>query len=135
MQKVIRLQAMTPKERRERFDLLSEMGCIICGQPPQIHHLIGNKYRGLSQKAGDDKTIPLCMDHHTGHDGIHKMGMRAWEEEFGTQEHLLEIVNIKIQMLKDIHKNGYVDRTKYEEESDNYIERHGEGDLLDGSDG
>jgi hypothetical protein len=63
------------------------------------------------------------------------MGMRAWEEEFGTQEYLLEIVNIKIEMLKDIHKNGYVDRTKYEEEPDNYIERHGKGDLLDGSDG
>jgi hypothetical protein len=114
MEKVIRLQAMTREERRERFDLLSEMGCAICEMPPQIHHLIGYKHRGLSQRAPDDKTIPLCLNHHTGQDGIHKMGMRPWEEKYGTQEYLLEVTNIKIKMLKDIHKNGYIDRDNYD---------------------
>jgi hypothetical protein len=35
--------------------------------------------------------------------------MRQWEFQYGTQEELLEITNLKLQMLKDIHKNGYVD--------------------------
>ena len=83
-------------KRKERFDRLSEMGCIVCGQPPQIHHLIGVKYRGMGQKADDQYTIPLCLDHHTGAEGIHTLGKRPWEAKYGTQEELLEKTNDKL---------------------------------------
>ena len=81
----------------KRFDILSELGCCICGQPPQIHHLIGIKYRGMGQKASDENTIPLCLHHHTGAQGIHQLGKRAWELKYGAQDELLADTNRKIE--------------------------------------
>jgi hypothetical protein len=114
LQKGTRVAPLSKEERRERFDALSDLGCAICGCPPQIHHLIGVKYRGLSQKADDRLTIPLCMNHHTGQQGIHKIGKKQWEFQYGTQEHLLEVTNYKIQMLEQIKKYGYVDKNFYD---------------------
>jgi len=85
-------------KRNERFEKLADMGCVICGQPPQIHHLIGLKYRGLGQKADDQYTIPLCHNHHTGQNGIHQLGKGLWERTFGTQEELLEKTNKKLKL-------------------------------------
>lgn len=87
---------MTKKERKIRFEGLSEYGCVICMRPAEIHHLIGYKYSSLSKKADDSNTIPLCVEHHRGNQGIHHLGMRAWEKVFGTQEHLLELVNKRL---------------------------------------
>jgi hypothetical protein len=72
---------------------LVEFGCVVCMRPPEIHHLIGYKYSSLSKKADDSNTIPLCVEHHRGSQGIHHLGMRPWEKVYGTQEHLLNIVN------------------------------------------
>jgi len=58
-----------------------------------IHHLTGIKYRASGKKASDRHTIPLCDRHHQGEQGIHKLGMRAWEAQFGKQESYLEMVN------------------------------------------
>jgi hypothetical protein len=113
LQKGTRVAPLSKEERRSRFDALSELGCAICGQPPQIHHLIGTKWRGIGQKADDRFTIPLCMNHHTGQQGIHKIGMRQWEHNYGTQEYLLEVTNYKIEMLEHIKKHGYVDQNLY----------------------
>ncbi len=87
---------MTKKERKIRFESLSEYGCVICLRPAEIHHLIGYKYSSLSKKADDSNTIPLCVEHHRGNQGIHHLGMRAWEKVFGTQEYLLEVVNKRL---------------------------------------
>jgi hypothetical protein len=114
MQKGTNPPPLSKQERRERFEALAEMGCAICGQPPQIHHLIGVRYRGMGQKAHDMYTIPLCMNHHTGQQGIHKVGMKQWEFQYGTQEHLLEVTNLKIEMLEQIKKHGYVDPNFYD---------------------
>jgi hypothetical protein len=89
---------VTGAEKKERFNRLSEMGCCICGRPPQIHHLIGSQHRGMGQKAPDEKTIPLCQPHHTGQEGIHKMGMHPWEEMFGAQVVMLDWVNTVMGM-------------------------------------
>ena len=83
----------------KRFDLLSQLGCCICGRPPQIHHLTGIKYKGMGQKADDKYTIPLCMDHHTGAEGIHTLGKRPWEAKYGTQEELLEQTEQRLERL------------------------------------
>ena len=97
---------MTPTERAARFDKLSRMGCVVCRivhhvyTPAMIHHLTGLKYRSTGKKAKDEHTIPLCDNHHQGHQGVHKMGMRPWEAAFGTQEYLLDYTN---QIIAETH--------------------------------
>lgn len=92
---------MNTKERGERFDGLSQIGCCICRKPAQIHHLTGHKYRGMGQKAGDEFTIPLCYDHHTGKEGIHVIGKKTWELRYSTQEAMLDWVNDKLEEQND----------------------------------
>jgi hypothetical protein len=65
-----------------------------------IHHLKGLKYASLGKKATDEHTIPLCYHHHQGIHGIHTIGMRAWEQSYGTQEELLRYTN---DLLEQIH--------------------------------
>lgn len=84
---------MTAKERKQRFNRLSELGCCICLKPAEIHHLIGYRYRGMGQKAEDQYTIPLCAEHHRGQMGIHRLGRKEWERVFGEQEYHLKKVN------------------------------------------
>ena len=84
-------------QKYKRYEVLAQLGCCICGQPAQIHHLIGVKYRGLGQKANDDQTIPLCMHHHTGGQGIHTLGKRAWELKYGDQAELLKETDEQLQ--------------------------------------
>ncbi len=84
---------MKAKERKKRFNELSEYGCCICRRPAEIHHLIGFKYRGIAQKASDENTIPLCVEHHRGGQGIHHMGVKTWEKTYGSQDYHLEIID------------------------------------------
>ena len=87
------------KMDRTRLNQLAELGCVVCrnlgyGQSPsEIHHLIGIQYKGLSQRASHQQTIPLCPEHHRGNHGIHHMGRTPWESQYGTQESLLAQVN------------------------------------------
>ena len=87
--------SVTKTERKKRFDALGRYGCCICRRPvPEVHHLIGHDYRGLSQKADDIYTIPLCHEHHRSSEcGIHGLGREKWEEIYGTQRWHLEQVN------------------------------------------
>jgi len=91
---------MTKKERKIRFETLAEYGCCICMRPAEIHHLIGYKYSSLGKKAIDQNTIPLCVDHHRGSQGIHHLGMRVWEEVYGTQEYHLNLINKKVKLYE-----------------------------------
>ena len=45
--------------------------CVMCGKDPaQIHHIFfGVSNRKIADKDG--YIIPLCLEHHTGQDGIH----------------------------------------------------------------
>lgn len=87
------------KATKARFDAIARMGCIVCRlyygvySPACLHHLTGIKYRSTGKKASDAHVIPLCHRHHQGQDGIHAIGMRAWEKRFGTQQELLSMVN------------------------------------------
>jgi Recombination enhancement, RecA-dependent nuclease len=71
---------------------LAEIGCMICRMngindgPVELHHL-----RSGGWGKGDYKTlIPLCVEHHRGNTGIHGMGTKAFEREYGvTQTELL----------------------------------------------
>jgi hypothetical protein len=79
--------------QRKRFEILAEMGCCICGQPSEIHHLTTGV--GMGQKASHDDTIPLCPDHHRNGGwgvAIHA-GKRTWEQTFGYETEWLERTN------------------------------------------
>lgn len=73
------------------FNRVAAIGCCICGQPAQLHHATGGSMiergvmRGMSQKVSDWLVIPLCERHHTGRDGIHAIGVDAWEGRYGSQ--------------------------------------------------
>ena len=87
------------KADRNRLNRLSELGCVVCRNigfgesPSEVHHLIGIQFKGLSQRASHQQTIPLCPEHHRGSHGIHHMGRKPWESVYGTQESLLDQVN------------------------------------------
>ncbi len=87
------------KADRNRLNRLSELGCVVCRNigcgesPSEVHHLIGIQFKGLSQRASHQQTIPLCPEHHRGNHGIHHMGRKPWESVYGTQESLLDQVN------------------------------------------
>ena len=90
---------MTPTEKRARFDAIAGLGCIVCRivhhaiSPASIHHMTGIRYRSTGKKASDENVIGLCHHHHQGAEGIHTLGMRPWQDKFGTQEALLEYTN------------------------------------------
>lgn len=45
---------------------VAALGCLLCGAPAQCAH--ANFGKGLSLKACDSQTFPLCPPHHTLHD-------------------------------------------------------------------
>lgn len=74
---------------------VAELGCAMCFHlygphdpaPVELHHL-----RSGGWGKGSYKTlIPLCVNHHRGREGIHHIGTKLWEREFGvTQQQLLD---------------------------------------------
>jgi hypothetical protein len=78
---------------------MAELGCIAChlegfeNTPTEIHHLRAGQ--GLSQRAPDDQTIPLCPTHHRYggmFPGLHS-NPNAFRKLYGTEEELLCRVN------------------------------------------
>ena len=56
-------------------------GCLICRQPAQAHHLLRSGAKGMSMKAPDSHTIPLCPAHHRA---LHESGDEVgWLELHG----------------------------------------------------
>ena len=101
---------MKKSDRDERFGALCDIGCIVCRNlglgesPAEIHH-IRTGY-GMSQRAPDNKTIPLCPAHHRhgGYGVAYHAGPKIWQETYGTEHELLEQVNTLLV------ENGYSDR-------------------------
>jgi hypothetical protein len=84
------------KSEADHKSKLATIGCALCfhihGQhepgPVELHHL-----RTGGWGKGDYRTlIPLCYTHHRGSDGIHHIGTKLWEREYGvTQQQLLNL--------------------------------------------
>ena len=68
---------------------VADLGCVVCQQPAQVHHLTG---AGMGLRAAHSEIIPLCMNHHTGNEGIHTIGKRTWQERYGYEREFLELV-------------------------------------------
>jgi hypothetical protein len=93
-------ESLVTKDERTRYERLSDLGCAVCRKPAQIHHLIGLRYRGIGQRAHWTNTIALCEEHHTGEYGIHTIGQKTWEKQFGKQERFLAQQDRLITFLK-----------------------------------
>ena len=81
---------MATKSEKNYMARVSRLGCIVCdtvlgyeGSPAVIHHIRRAGVRATSP------IIPLCVRHHTGEDGIHFLGRRAFEAKFSTTEEAL----------------------------------------------
>jgi hypothetical protein len=95
------------KADKERYDLLIQLGCIVClihkgiYTPPQIHHPYGRK------GDGNQKTIGLCYCHHMAdqenplnpeYTSRHPYKKR-FEARYGTEAELLEETNRRLEKL------------------------------------
>lgn len=70
---------------KKHIERIKQMPCCICGQEATAHHRIGSGDGVMGDKQPDSHCIPLCHNHHTGRDGIHTVGVMAWEDQFGSQ--------------------------------------------------
>ncbi len=73
------------KKQKERWERLRERGCMICGMPAAIHHC----ETGMGGRKDHDKVIAICHFHHQGDEGIHKIGRKAWQERYGSEQDLM----------------------------------------------
>lgn len=88
---------MATKAEKQRFEKLVDWGCIVCLRTglgysqPEIHHVRFNA--GMGKKSND--TIALCPNHHRlGDYGVaYHAGKRGFEDNFGTEQSLLEFTN------------------------------------------
>ena len=83
---------------------LRQMPCCVCSVTPAgyAHHAVGGSMlakvgmRGAAMRASDWLALPLCHGCHQGEQGIHTIGVRTWEAEFGDQAWHLERMGRKL---------------------------------------
>lgn len=83
----------------EHLNFIAEQMCAVCGhRPVQVHHLLkyrGGTRRGTGKRAGDDKVVPLCPNHHTDlHLATVRGGGASFEAKYGleaTADHYWDI--------------------------------------------
>ncbi len=80
-------------DERLHMAKVAALGCIICGNVPELHHV--RHGMGLGQRNTNYNVLPLCHKHHrTGGFGIaFHAGKKTWQATFGTELELLEKVN------------------------------------------
>ena len=79
--------------------------CVVCGSPHvQMHHVIG----GTANRRISDKykyVIPLCVEHHTGGNGIHRnRGLDLYWTELA-QEHYERHIGSRRDFIKEFGKS------------------------------
>jgi hypothetical protein len=58
------------KNEKEHLDAVASLPCALCGDSPvHVHHI--REGQGLSQRASNWLTIPLCPSCHQGSCGVH----------------------------------------------------------------
>ena len=66
------------------------LGCILCRSmglgetPAEIHHV--REGQGMSQRASNFLSVPLCPEHHRGATGLHGLGTRGFETRYRMDE-------------------------------------------------
>ena len=61
---------MTTAKERQYMDKVASLPCACCGAyGVEVHHV--REGQGMSQRASNFLTVPLCPDCHRGTNGIH----------------------------------------------------------------
>jgi hypothetical protein len=64
---------------------IAALPCALCGtMPVEVHHI--RQTFGAAQKAPDTLTIPLCVEHHRGDNGIHGLGEKGFRMRYKKDE-------------------------------------------------
>ncbi len=89
------------KDEKKYLSRVADLGCYVCsllgyeGTPAEIHHRRSGV--GKAQRASNYEVLPLCPEHHRGRTGIHGMGLRAFEREYGmTEVEMIEQVRLAL---------------------------------------
>jgi len=102
-QKTPKANKLISKKQIEWREQARALGCCVknheCEGATEMHH-IGT---GAGGKKNHDKQIPLCNNHHVGKRGIHTIGRKIWQAEYGTEETHLEAVKASLT------QKGYID--------------------------
>jgi len=86
---------------------VADLGCALCDHlgfdatPAEIHHL--RTRAGVGRRASNYDVVGLCPEHHRGDTGLHGMGRRAFEREYGITE--LELLELTKQKLEQTYGN------------------------------
>ena len=67
---------------RRHLERVSNLGCLICESPAQVHHIRTERIKN------DFLTIPLCREHHLGDFSIH-MSKEQFTNIYGSELDLL----------------------------------------------
>lgn len=98
-------KSITADERRHIARVVA-LGCLAndCGRLAEAHH--PRRGMGMGQRASHYDVIPLCEIHHrTGGFGIAlHMGQKTWEQKYGTEESLMELVAQKLNGGRNVEK-------------------------------
>lgn len=93
-------RAPTAAERKH-MSRVAALGCILCDHlglgatPAQVHHV--REGQGMSQRASNFLTVPLCPEHHQGKSGLHGLGTNAFERTYRLSE--LDLLAMTIERL------------------------------------
>lgn len=88
---------MTTKAEKEHMDAIASLPCACCGATGvHVHHL--REGMGMSKRASNWLTIPLCPDCHTGTNGLH--GNRSY-----MRVRKLEEIDLLANTIEALHGN------------------------------
>ncbi len=82
----------TQKEK-DHLNWVASNPCSVCNNHTvQIHHI-----REFGEPRDHFKSIPLCYNHHLGHNGIHFLGKKEFRKRYGHE----------LDMLKKLRKKQH----------------------------
>jgi hypothetical protein len=55
-----------PARNQEHMGRIAQLGCLICGDVAQAHHVDVVTMKNMGPKVSDYLTAPLCFRHHQG---------------------------------------------------------------------
>lgn len=92
------------KAEKLHLNRVASLGCIVCDNqgypdsPAEIHHIRAGQ--GMSQRASNYDTIPLCPTHHRlgGYGVAIHAGQQEWESIHGTERELLAEVRSRLNI-------------------------------------
>lgn len=91
------------RTKKTYMDTVASLGCLICGEPAELHHpRAALDIAGVGKKANDWLVLPLCPRHHNSGaygEGIHA-SYEAFRRNHGSESELLARVIEQIWRYK-----------------------------------